>query len=249
MFPHNILSAAAMSLLDSANAPEAKSTRQRLDDADSYGMAGSASSFALQQTAVHAAASVQSWVESEDMDTGEGMTDRLIGMLVGVANDDPNGELSEDEQSVYQIAANAAWDYMAAKGVAESDLDAMFNSDDPAMANEAGTRAAEFLADALPDGDEAAADELDSFAFGSDGQDAVFDGVAALDAVYKKRFAIRAGKKVKINKRISGHVRLSAAQKVSIRKAHLKANSAGAKARRMKSMKMSRRMGLGAAHK
>lgn len=65
-----------------------------------------------------------------------------------------------------------------------------------------------------------------------------------LDATYRKRMVIRNGKKVRVNKRVSGTVRLSGKQKLAIRKASLKARSAGAKARRMKSMKLRRKMGL-----
>ena len=66
----------------------------------------------------------------------------------------------------------------------------------------------------------------------------------AFDAVYKKKLVIRGGKKVRINKRVSGTVRLTAKQKMAIRKAQRKAHSASALMRRMKSMRIRRRTGL-----
>ena len=98
----------------------------------------------------------------------------------------------------------------------------------------------ELLKGELPDGD--AMSDVDAFAFDAESQESLMDSV--LDAVYKKRMVIRGGKKVRINKRISGTVRLSAAQKVSIRKAGMKSRSAGARMHRMKSIRMRTRMGL-----
>jgi hypothetical protein len=49
---------------------------------------------------------------------------------------------------------------------------------------------------------------------------------------------------VRINKRVSGTVRLSAAQKVAIKKAVMKSRSSIAKVRRLKSMKVRRNMGI-----
>ena len=58
------------------------------------------------------------------------------------------------------------------------------------------------------------------------------------------KMAVRNGKKMRIRKRISGTVRLSAKQKLAIRKARMKSHSAGAMMRRMKSMRMRRKMGI-----
>lgn len=228
----------ALAILDSVK-PDALGSGAKLD-----AVALDATGYALDNIAVTAAAGVQTWVDTEDMGSGEGSADLLVALMVGIADENKDGELSEDEQAVVQVAMNAAYDYMASKGVADADLDTLFNSDDPADANAAGDRVREFLADALPDGDEQEMADMDAFAFGADGQAPVFDGVAALDAVYKKRFAIRAGKKVVVRKRVAGTIRLSAKQKVAIRKMHMKSHGSRANARRMKSAKVGRRMGL-----
>ena len=203
--------------------------KARLDSADSSETADAASDHVEADLALRAANTVQQWAETEDDDLGEdeGLADRLWGMLVGVANDGADGELTDDEQAIVGATANQAWDYLSAKGASDEDLDAMFNSDDPASANEAATRVREFVAAKLPDGDEAAADEADDFAFADDGED---DQSSIYDSV----------KRGKVSKRISGAVRLSGKQKVAVRKAHMKSHGASAMAKRMKSLRVSK---------
>ncbi len=68
---------------------------------------------------------------------------------------------------------------------------------------------------------------------------------AMLDAVVRRRkVAIREGRKTIVRERVAGIVRLSVAQKVAIRKARLRAHSATARARRMKSLKVAKAAGL-----
>ena len=229
--------AAVLALLDSVAPVDPKA---RLDAVNPDLVAGDASAYALQTISLKAAAAVQELVETpaDDLTDGEGFADRLLALLVGVADENKDGELSEEEQTIVSVAMNESWSYMAAKGVAESDLDTLFNSDDPAEANSAGARIVEFLADNMPDGEEASLDELDDFAFGGDAQAGVFD------AVYKKRFAVRGGKKMRVRKRISGTVRLSGKQKVAVRKMHLKSHGAKATMKRMKSMRVRKSMGM-----
>lgn len=195
--------------------------------------------YAVQDVRARAAATVQQWCESgQELGEGEGLGDRLIAMLIGIADADKSGELSEAEQAVYGMAAEAAWEYMSGKGATDADLEALFNAEDPEVYNAAGSRVCDLLAGSLPSGDDASLDDLDGFAFGA-------DAIApALDAAYKKEFAIRQGKKVRVSKRVSGSVHLSGAQKVAIRKAQAKSHSAAATMHRMKSAAIGRRMGL-----
>lgn len=230
-----LATAGARRLLDSVS-PErlAAAGKSRFDSVDG----GAVGSYALQTLSMQAVAAVQTWAESDDLDDGEGAADRLIAILIGVADQDKDGELSSDEQDIVEAAMNEAWNYMAAKGADEADLDTMFNSDDPEAANAAGVRVMEFLAETLPEGDDAD-EEMDAFVLnGSDDQSAVFD------AVYKKKVAIRGGKKVIIRKRVSGTVRLTAKQKVAVRKMLMKSHGTKATVRRMKSMRRRRSMGL-----
>lgn len=232
--PSYLQSPDAVALLDSLNEKPASASVARLDAAE---VAGSAQTYALQTIALKSAAAVQQWTETDDLDQTEGPADRLLAMLIGVADEDKDGELSEEEQTIVQMAMNSAWDYMAGNGVAEDDLDAMFNSDDPEAANAAGSRVMEFLADAIPSGDEAA-DDMDDFAFDPSATEAVFD------AVYKKRFAVRGGKKVVVRKRVSGAVRLTAKQKVAVRKMLMKSHGSKATMKRAKSLRVRKSMGM-----
>lgn len=183
---------------------------------------------------------LHAWCETEasDLENGETMADRLFAMTVGIADENKDGEITDDEAGVIDIALNAMFDYLASKGVAEDDASKLLNDGD----NEAADRVCEMLRGALPEGEDESMEDVENFAFDAEAQEPLMDSV--LDAVYKKRIVIRGGKKVRINKRVSGTVRLSAAQKVAIRKAGMKARSAGARMRRMRSLNLRKKMGL-----
>lgn len=193
-----------------------------------------AGEFAVNDIRQSALTAVKEWAgtAASDLDEGETMADRLISYAVGIADDNKDGEITEDEAEVINIALNAMADFLVNKGASEEDVVALLESSDAA----AGDRVAELV---KGDGGEEDNTDVDSFAFDAESSESVMDSV--LDAVYKKKIVIRAGKKVRINKRISGRVRLSAAQKVGIRKMQRKSHSATARMHRMKSMKIHRR--------
>lgn len=208
------------------------------EDADS-GTINAASMHADIDIKLKVASTIQQWVETDDLDDGESLADRLLMMMVGIADANQDGELDDDENAVLEAALEYSWDYLAEKGVSDEDCSLLLNDWDA----EAATRISDMVVSSLPDGEDASDADVDSFAFGDDDQASAFDSVT-LDAVYKKMMAIRHGKKVRINKRISGQVRLSAKQKVGIRKAQMKSHSAKAVMRRMKSRTLGRRMGM-----
>lgn len=213
-----------------------------LDSADDGAVADGAQAFAMQTIATSAVAAVQDWAETApaDLDDGETLADRLFALMVGIADENQDGELDDAEQAVVESAMNMAWDYLSSKGASDDDIDALFNGD-PEAAAAAADRVQQVVVENLPDGEDAAADEMDDFAFG-EGQDSVFDGI--LDAVYKKKMVIRKGKKVRVMKRVSGTVRLTGKQRVAIKKASLKSRSSAAMHKRMKSMRVRKQMGL-----
>ena len=197
--------------------------------------------YAMRDIALRAVATIQQWAETDDLDEGESYADRLLAMMVGIADSDKDGEITGDEQDLIEYALNVAWDYLASKGATDEDLDALFNEWD----DDAADRLRDLVAGELPDGEDAADEEIDNFVFSEDDQEPAYDSArVAYDATYRKVFAVRNGKKVKINKRVAGTVRLSAKQKLAIRKARMKSHSAAAQARRMKSMRVRRRAGL-----
>nr|WP_319566318.1 hypothetical protein [uncultured Rhodoferax sp.] len=189
------------------------------------------------------AASIQEWAETkpEDLDDGETMVDRLFAFMVGIADENMDGEISPEEEVVIIKAMENAVDYMVGKGVSEEDAISLLNDGD----EEAAARVVELLKAELPDGEESSMDDVDNFSFSGEDQEPLLDCI--MDAVYKKRIVIRAGKKLRINKRVSGTVRLSAAQKVGIRKARMKSHSASAKMHRAKSMRIRQRSGIKSA--
>lgn len=186
------------------------------------------------------AAGIQQWAETEaaDLDEGETMADRLFALMVGIADDNKDGELTDEEAALISVALENAFDYLVGKGVAEADALALLEDN----SDEAAGRVLEFIKGALPQGEDESMDDVDAFAFDAESSESLFDAV--LDAVYKKKLVVRGGRKVRIMKRVSGRVVLSAGQKVAIRKARRKAHSSSAKMRRAKSMKMRARSGL-----
>lgn len=204
------------------------------DDASDPGNA-----YADSDVSLKAVAAVQAWAETDDLGEGEGYADRLLALLVGIADADMDGEISDVEADVVEMAANAAWDYMSDKGVSDEDLSELFNEWD----NDVASRVHELIVSKLPDGEEASADDMDSFVFGDGSDEAALDS-AVLDATYKKKIVVRKGKKVRINKRVAGTVRLSAKQKLAVRKMLRKSHGAMATMRRAKSVRVRKQLGL-----
>lgn len=217
-----------------AGAPVATRKPQSKPVLDSAITLDAASTYAETDIKLKSVAAVQEWLNTDTLEDGETSADRLMALFVGIADANKDGELTEDEQDIVSIALNSAYDYLVGKGVSEDDAGALLSD----WAADVADRVHELLVSGMPDGDEEAADEIDNFAFGDGDQE------SALDAVYKNKMVIRHGKKMRIKKRISGHVRLSGRQKVAIAKMQRRSHSGAAMARRMKSMRMSRRMGL-----
>lgn len=218
-------------------APKAKpvmAKKATFDSANDDTENNTALSYELGAIAQQAVAVIHQWVETSDLDSGETMADRLLSLFVGIADANQDGELDDDEQVVIEAALNAAWDYLDSLGVDEKDISALLNDWDDSVAN----NVVDLVSSSLPEGDDLADKAMDNFAFGDDDQDAVFD------ATYAKRIVVRAGKKMRINKRISGTVRLSAKQKLAIRKMQHKAHSPKARARRLRSMKIRKNMSV-----
>lgn len=211
-----------------------RETAKVLDSANDEPTIAGADDYTIADISMSAVAAVQQWAETDDLDDGESYADRLMALFVGIADANKDGDITDDEQGVLQVALNAAWDYLVKLGVTDEDASSLLNDWDDDTAD----RVRDLVASALPDGDDEASADIDNFVFSDDDQE------PALDAVYRKVLAVRGGKKMRIRKRISGTVRLSAKQKLAIRKARMKSHSAGAMMRRMKSMRLRRKAGL-----
>lgn len=171
---------------------------------------------------------VQEWADSE-LDAGEGFGDRLFSLIVGTASDGNGGELTDDEADYAGSVAELVGDYLEDKGVPDDDIQALMGDLD--FPNDVAARVHDMLLDLMPQGDDAMTDDAEKFVEGDDDE-------KMLDATYKKVVAIRAGKKVRIKKRVGGAVHLTAGQKAAVRKMQRKAFSGAAKMKRAKSMRI-----------
>ena len=59
---------------------------------------------------MRAVGTVQQWCETDDLEDGEGLGDRLLAMLVGIADENKDCELDDDEQAIVGMAGEAAYD-------------------------------------------------------------------------------------------------------------------------------------------
>lgn len=239
-----------VAILDSVGETVGKTDNGMLNGAPAM---SSSAMYADTNVKLSVAATIQEWLETDDLDDSETLADRLLMLMVGIADASQDGELDDDEQAVLEAALEAAWDYLSSKGVSDEDCSMLLNDWD----DSAAMRVLDLVASKMPDGEEASANEMDDFAFGTDAQESTFDKAnmegddkvgekdgMAMDAVYKKTMAIRHGKKVRINKRVSGTVRLTAKQKIGIRKAQMKSHSSRATIRRLKSRTIGKKLGL-----
>jgi hypothetical protein len=180
---------------------------------------------------VDAAAVVSAWADTDDLGEGEGFGDRLYALVVGTASDgDGDADLTDDESAYAADVAELVGDYLEDKGIDDGDIDSLLDNFD----NDVAARVHDALLDKMPQGDEAMMDDTDKFIHG--------DGDDMMDATYRKVVAIRKGKKVRISKRIGGTVRLTAAQKIAVKKMQRKAFSGTAKRNRAKSMRIRMKM-------
>ena len=206
--------------------------QRKLDSADGGGAGGvpmGADQYVMQDVAIKAAAAVQQWAETDDLDGGESYSDRLFAHLIGVVDANKDGDITDDEHELLTLAINAAWDYMVSYGVSEEDAGSLLNDWDDGAAD----RVRELLASGMPDAD--SDDGIDSFVFS--------DQTPLMDSAYRSVMGVGGGKRMKASRRV-GAVRLSPRQKLAIRKASMKSHSPGAMMRRMKSMQARKKMGL-----
>lgn len=195
--------------------------------------------FAAQQLRSQAMSAVLEWAAE-----GEFTFIALDEFVLGMADLDGDAEISSDEEDVYNDIMRHVPDALLSLGAAPEDISAMINEEDDAAAARVGKTVAASLT-------EIKADDAEIVAGFAVGQDAILESVAydeerhmVLEASYKKQKVVRDGKVVIVRRRVSGAVRLSAAQRAALKKARRKANTSAAKLARRKSMKIRARRGL-----
>ena len=127
----------AMKRRDAAKTLESAGEAPELAGADNYTIA---------DITMSAVSAVQQWAETDDLDDGESYADRLMALVVGIADANKDGDITEDEQGVLEVALNAAWDYLVKCGATEEDAGALLNDWD----EEAAYRVRVLVACVLP---------------------------------------------------------------------------------------------------
>ena len=170
---------------------------------------------------------------NEQLDENEGMADRLKALFIGIADRNKDGEISDDESTILEDIFSYAYDFLYANKVSQLDIKKLLEAWDEDVAD----RVCRFLktelsVDSLSD--------INSFAFAN------YESPAMLDdsSHFKKVKAVRKGKLVLVNKRISGKVKLSAKQRQALDKARLKSHGATATLSRKRSMRVRNRLGM-----
>lgn len=183
-----------------------------------------------------------SWIEE-----GEYTYTALDEIVLVVADLDGDFEISEEEEHEYNRIWAEMGDALLSLGADVKDAQELV--DGPGKeADDAAARIGKELSASM---DEEQADDdslISGFAFGEDAilesvvDDTTMHGI--LEATYKRKKVVRDGKVRIVRKRVSGKVRLSAAQKGTLRKARRKAHTAAANLARRKSMRIREKRGL-----
>ncbi|RUM44029.1 MAG: hypothetical protein DSY80_04850 [Desulfocapsa sp.] len=210
----------------------------------------SAANHAVGNIALLAVNAIRIWLETdnEDLDDNEGFGDRLLGMFVGIADSDKNGEINDEEHEIISIARGAAGEYLKKQGVGFDEISKLLGKWD----NDCAKKVHDELLDSMPDENEGTLDDIDNFVFNGDFDideddlvtldNALKEGVV-LDATYKKKVTFTDGKKTFKNMRISGKVKLSPKMKLAIKKMQRKSHNPKATLKRMKSMRARKKAG------
>lgn len=187
--------------------------------------------------AYSAAAAIQTWVEDDvPLDKGETYGNRLLALLVGIVDEDKNGELDDTEQEEFDEVRDYAQQYLERLGVDSDDAFALLDDweEDQAL------NIRDLVAAHLPDDDEALND-IASFVHGD---------LMALDSAKNPRKPLSRPKVVFVHGRktfkrsVIGRVVLTPKQKAALAKGRKKSHSAMAQRNREKSLKARNKAGL-----
>lgn len=174
---------------------------------------------------------------------GEFTYDELDAIILFMADLDDEEEPDEEDTAFYNEIWEEIPNALLSLGAEFSDVEDFGGGDDKA-GRKVGQAISKELEDIPADDDDLVA----SFAYGEEGvlecasDDSTLCGI--LEATYKKRKMVRDGKVILGKKRVSGRIKLSAAQRAGLKKARRKANTAAAKQHRKKSMKIRKLRGM-----
>lgn len=172
------------------------------------------------------------------VEDGEYVFDAVDDLVRGVVGIDEAGESdpTDEESEQYNDLAETVLDSLVSLGADQAQASSFMQSEDDTQGEVLGS----FLATQM---DETVLDDatiINRFAVAENLEFDDADGV--LDAAKIKK--IRGGKVVWVTKKIGPKKRMSAKQKMALKKARLKSNSSAAKAKRAKSSRIAEKMGL-----
>jgi len=182
----------------------------------------------LREVKLKAMSAFEVWeaTTEDELAGGEGFADRLQALLLGIWSPDKDDDIDEDEQYMIDVACDFVEGWLIGQGVDEADVNAILDDWD----NEAAERVIEFLQ----------TKEKGTF-------DGIYGGaysaMPTLDATYKKKIVFKNGKKMIKRKRVSGHFKMTPAQRAGLKKAQRKSHNATANRKRLKSKTARKRAG------
>lgn len=159
---------------------------------------------------------------------GDYSYDALLSLATGMADMDQNEELDDDEQAYLNDLLAATGGALAASGATPANVSEFLEKEDDA----AGLAIGEYLSYRLENTARSDEDIIADYAVSGD---------VILEGVFK---AIRDGVVSFVKKRIGRPKKMSAAQKVALKKARSRAFTGAAKKKRAKSMKRHMKAGL-----
>jgi len=221
---------------------------------------------AAMQVALMMSAMVSESSETEEDEDTLLPSEILDDLMLSIFAEDDEDEDDDIDATVKAVLSAHISDALSTLGVSDDVIEDMFDADID-VADAAIESASETIIENLPDDGDDFNAFVEAFAYALEedeaydemGDDEQFDAIGRKKVragkksvkkvngktiVYKAVKAIRNGKKVVINKRIAGKIKLSATQKAALRKARRKASTASALRKQMKSLKKGRRMGL-----
>jgi hypothetical protein len=185
-----------------------------------------ADEFASMQTRAQAMSCVLVWIEN-----GDYTYEALDGLVLGIADIDGDEQIGEEEEGLYNDILATVGDAFVSLGASPENVNAFIENEDDA----AGLKLGDFLSKKLDDVDDDDDDIVTAFAT---------SGNEILEAAYKRVKVVRDGKVVFKRKRIGGKVRLSAKQRIALKKARRRAHTGAAKKAMRKAMKIRKSRGL-----
>ena len=221
-------------VLDAAAAKKASCDSDN-DEDDGVKM-DSAKKYVVQNLALKSANSILSWsdMSEDDLSAGETMADRLQSLLIGIVDSDMNGKLSKEESYLFDMVREYAGQYLSRLGADDSDINLLLNDSDD--------DAADSIISIIQNADDDTKD-VNDFALSND--DVALDSWKVASGTYKKVKAVRNGEVTYVNKRITGKVTLSAAQRTHINELASKPKKALSVTNWMRSMQVRKKSGIG----